>query len=374
MTRAAFISAVALILAPLVVEAFLQVGPSQHHALRPKHHRPSASSLFAVMDEAELKAGLSAYLKKREETNADVAAKEEVGKVIGGTRGNAVLEFVSGAPNKERIQEDVPDIFDYDELTKYGFSRLVTPVMEYGGRRAMYQLMDLPEPPPPKKVTKKKSAPKLIIDRTGETDKARYTGLKMSQAMDDDAMGRALQEAAEKVKRGESLRKRLVEEDYVMPYADNTNKGPRQTPLWTPEKLDEAGKKAGEAQAWARKARMGELKKDPFEILAVEGELRLYSVVAAMTVAIAFGNSSREALNMIGFSGFDPLLDVLKVPALALLAAGLGSGLANALVLAPQKKRSGFVWGLKGLMGGPLAIMQLRELEDLKTIGESEGQ
>ena len=115
MTRAAFISAVALILAPLVVEAFLQVGPSQHHALRPKHHRPSASSLFAVMDEAELKAGLSAYLKKREETNADVAAKEEVGKVIGGTRGNAVLEFVSGAPNKERIQEDVPDIFDYDE-------------------------------------------------------------------------------------------------------------------------------------------------------------------------------------------------------------------------------------------------------------------
>mmetsp|Transcript_9787 Transcript_9787/g.14604 ORF Transcript_9787/g.14604 Transcript_9787/m.14604 type:complete len:375 (-) Transcript_9787:79-1203(-) len=373
MVRATLISAAAFICAPLVADAFLQVSrPS--HALLPRHRPLSTSSLFAVMDESELKAALSEYLKKREEVDADGSAKEEVGKVIGGTRGNAVLEFVSGAPNKERIQEDVPDVFDYDELSKYGFSRLATPVMQNGGRRAMYKLMDMPEPPPPKKVTKKKSAPKLIIDRTGETDNARYTGLKMSSLMDDDAMGQALQEAAEKVKRGESLRKRLVEEDYVMPYADNTNKGPRQTPLWTPEKLDEAGRKAGEAQAWARKARMGELKKDPFEILAVEGELRVYSVVAAMTVAIAFGNSSKQALDMIGASGFDPLLEVLKLPALTLLAAGLGSGLANALIFAPEKKRSGFVWGVKGLMGGPLALRQLRELDELKTIGESEGQ
>ena len=374
MGRATFLSAVAFICVPLVADAF-QVGPSiiSQHALLPRH-RPSTSSLFAAMDESELKAGLSEYLKKRAEANADELAKEGVGKVIGGTRGNAVLEYVSGAPNKERIQEEAPDIFDYDELSKYGFSRLVTPIMNNGGRRAMYKLMDLPEPAPRKKVTKKKSAPKLIIDRTGETDKARYSGLKMTQLLDDDAMGQALQEAAEKVKRGESLRKRLVEEDYVMPYADNTNKGPRQTPIWTPEKLDEAGRKAGEAQAWARRARLGELKKDQNEILEVEGELRLYSIITAMTVAFAFGNSSKQALGMIGISGVDPLLEVLQIPALTLLVAGLGSGLANALIFAPEKKRSGFVWGVKGLMGGPLALRQLRELDELKTIGEIEGQ
>ena len=379
MTRAAsFVGVVVgFILAPPAAEAFLQVGTHAQLA-RPNQHRPSVSSLFAagdVMDESELKAELSKYLKKREEVGADSAAKEEVGKVIGGTRGNAVLEYISGAPNKQRVQEEAPDVFDYDELTKYGFSQLVTPIMNNGGRRAMYQLMDMPEPAPRKKVTKKLSAPKLVIDRTGETDKARYSGLKMSQAMDDDAMGRALQEASEKVKRGESLRKRLVEEDYVMPYADNTNKGPRQTPLWTPEKLDEAGKRAGEAQAWARKARLGELKKDPFEVLAVEGELRLYSIIVAMTVSFAFGRSSQQALSMVGISsGSEELLEFLKIPALALLAAGLGSGLINALVMAPPKKRSGFTWGVKGLMGGPLAVRQLRELDDLKTIGESEGQ
>lgn len=142
-----------------------------------------------------------------------------VGEVIGGTRGNLVLEYVSGAPNKQRIQEEVADIFDYDELIKYGYSHLVTPIMSNGGRRAMYQFMDLPEPATPERLTKKKSAPKLVIDRTGETDTARYSGLKVSQSLDDEAMGRALEEAAKKVKEGKSLRKRLVEEDYVMPYA-----------------------------------------------------------------------------------------------------------------------------------------------------------
>ena len=142
-----------------------------------------------------------------------------VGEVIGGTRGNLVLEYVSGSPNKQRVQEEVPDIFDYDELIKYGYSHLVSPIMENGGRRAMYQLMDLPEPATPERLTKKKSAPKLVIDRTGETDKARYSGLKVSQVLDDEAMGKALEEAAKKAKEGKSLRKRLVEEDYELPYA-----------------------------------------------------------------------------------------------------------------------------------------------------------
>ena len=97
------------------------------------------------------------------------------------------------------------------------YSDLVTPIMENGGRRAMYRLMGLPEPAAPR--IKKKSAPKLAIDRKGESDKARYSGLKMTQAMDDEAMGAALEEAQRKVKNGESLRKRLVEEDYVVPYA-----------------------------------------------------------------------------------------------------------------------------------------------------------
>lgn len=153
---------------------------------------------------------------------------------------------------------------------------------------------------------------------------------------------------------------------------DNTNKGPRQTPLWTPEKLDEAGKKAGEAQAWARKARMGALKSDPFEALTVEGELRLYSIFVAIIISGAYGNSTPKALDMIGLASND--LIPLKITGLALIFAGLGSAIVNGVGLAPPRRRSSFVWGVKGLFGGPLAVIQLRELDVLKTNEESEGQ
>lgn len=33
-----------------------------------------------------------------------------------------MLEFISGAPNKEFVVEDIPNVFDYDQLTKYGYS------------------------------------------------------------------------------------------------------------------------------------------------------------------------------------------------------------------------------------------------------------
>ena len=145
--------------------------------------------------------------------------QSEVGTIIGGTRGNVVLDFVSGSPNKQRIQEEAANIFDYDELIKYGYSHLTTPIMEYGGRRAMYRLMDLIEPAVSDRINKPKSAPKLVIDRTGETDRARYSGLKITQVLDDDAMGQALQETAQKIKEGKELRQKLEEEDYVMPFA-----------------------------------------------------------------------------------------------------------------------------------------------------------
>ena len=46
----------------------------------------------------------------------------EKGRVIGGTKGNKVLEYISGAPVKETTIDRTPNIFDYDELTKYGYS------------------------------------------------------------------------------------------------------------------------------------------------------------------------------------------------------------------------------------------------------------
>jgi hypothetical protein len=90
--------------------------------------------------------------------------------------------------------------------------------MNMGGRRAVYDLMDM-EPPPVVAKLKKKTAPKLEIDRTGANDPARYSGLKMGQVLDDDVMAQALQRAQERRKMGQSLRPKLQEEEFEKPFA-----------------------------------------------------------------------------------------------------------------------------------------------------------
>lgn len=89
--------------------------------------------------------------------------------------------------------------------------------MNAGGRVEMYKLMDMD--PPAIKVKEKKKVPKLKIDRTGESDPARYSGLKLGQVLDDDTMGKALEEFNRKKRQGLELRPKLEEEKFVKPFA-----------------------------------------------------------------------------------------------------------------------------------------------------------
>lgn len=287
--------------------------------------------------------------------------------MVGGTKGNVVLDFISGSPNKEFVVEEVPDVFDYEELSKYGFSYLVTPIMNAGGRQQMYALMDMPAPPPRQKL-KKKSAPPLRLDRTGETDPGRYSGLKVTQIIDDEEMGRQLAAAQAKIKEGKSLRSKIEEEDYVMPFADKRNTGPLQTPDWTPERLDEEGRRAGQAQAWAKAAKAGEFRKDPFEQMNIEGSLQLYCIFATCLASISLGRATPRALALINMD--DEIINFLQIPSLALIVAAFGSSILCAAFLAPGKNRSSLIWAVKGAAGGPLAVLQLRGLDALKTEGE----
>lgn len=330
------------------------------------------------MTQGELKEQLTEYLAKRKEANADEAAKEIKGKVVGGTRGNAVLNYVSGAPVKEKVIERAPNVFDYDELSRYGFSNLVEPIMDLeGGRRAVYELMDM-EPPPLVGPPKRKVVPKLKIDRTGEDDQARYTGLKMGQVLDDDVMGEALAKANQKAKEGKELRPTLVEEKYEQPFADKRNTGPAQTPEWTPERLDEYAKQRGKAQDWARRAKLGEYVKDPSETSELSPEVRFYAIFTAFFFAFSYGRATpkflAEVLHIGTVSSAEGLQGVLQIPALSLALASLGSAVVCAAFLAPERNRNAITWGLKGFFGGPLTILKLRQLDSLITREENESQ
>ncbi len=155
---------------------------------------------------------------------------------------------------------------------------------------------------------------------------------------------------------------------------DKRNIGPKQTPDWTPEMLDEEGKRAGRAISWAKKAREGEFLKDPYELLSIEGSLQLYSIVTTLITAFAFGKSSTTFLeNTLQFNKSDSgaLLELLQAPAFAFVLASVGSCIVCGAILAPSKNRNSFVWGVKGFAGGPLAILQLKSLDSLITRGEA---
>jgi hypothetical protein len=143
------------------------------------------------------------------------------------------------------------------------------------------------------------------------------------------------------------------------------------TPDWTPEMLDEEGRRAGRAQAWARAARAGEFKKDPYESLNIEGSLQVYSILTTLLATFAFGKSTSQCLDLLKIAD-SSIVESLHGPALALILISVGSSIVCSVVLAPGKNRSSFVWGVKGFAGGPIAILQLKGLETLKTRGETD--
>jgi len=172
---------------------------------------------------------------------------------VGGTKGNKILEYVSGAPNKATVLEEPPNPLDYDELTKYGYGHLVTRIMNAGGRLAMYDLLGLDTPVVKPKRSKVVTAPPLVIDRTGESDPAVYQGLRLGQVLDDQQQAQALQQVQQQIARGErpsASKVREQVESFEQPFADKRNTGPKQTPDWTVEQLDEWGRKQGRVEAW----------------------------------------------------------------------------------------------------------------------------
>lgn len=277
---------------------------------------------------------------------------------------------MSAAPNKERVIDDVADIFDYDELIKFGYGNLATPIMKAGGRLAMYELMGL-EQPAIKTKPKPMSAPPLVIDRSGKSDPARYSGLKLGQVLDDSVQAAALEAVEQKVKAGQDLRPKLEEELFERPFADRRNTGPRQTPDWTPEKLDDWGRQRGRAMAWARRAKEGEFVSDPYESLDLNRSQRIYSAFTLLLAALVFGKSTPTMLASASVDLPTNSFDLLQLPTIVLVISCVGfAGICASQ--ASGKNRNTIVWFVKGLLGGPLAASQLRSLGSLITVHETE--
>lgn len=153
--------------------------------------------------------------------------------------------------------------------------------------------------------------------------------------------------------------------------ADKRNTGPRQTPDWTAEDIDDITRKQGQAQSWARKSRATRMVTDENELMVLNFPMTAYCLFTSFFCAFAYGQSTPTFLHMVGISDTS-FISLLQVPGLVLILACIGSSIVSANVLAPPLNRSSLVWGLKGLCGGPIAILQLRELQALISRAEYE--
>jgi hypothetical protein len=269
------------------------------------------------------------------------------------------------------VIEDPSDIFDYSELEKFGFGYLAKPIMKAGGRLAMYKLLEMPLP-----VLKRKPKPKpveeLVIDKTGDTDRGRYSGIKMG-LLDDNAMAEALQQTQSKEKEGLPLRTQIEEEKYVAPYKMKRNVGPSMTPDWTVERVDEELSRQGSAISWARNARSEQLVNDQAESLALDALQQGYSVATALLIAFSFGKATPTFLSSFDMPIRDiqELVDILKAPALGLFVTSTVSCVLCSKQ-ASSKRRSPLLWALKGFFGGPLSLQELQQLPQLLSRAELE--
>lgn len=152
---------------------------------------------------------------------------------------------------------------------------------------------------------------------------------------------------------------------------DKRNTGPRQTPDWTPEAIDEITRKQGQAQSWARKSRASRMVTDDNELMVLNFPMTAYCLFTSFFCAFAYGQSTPTFLHMVGISDTS-FTSLLQVPGLVLILACIGSSIVSANILAPPLNRSSLVWGFKGLCGGPIAILQLRELQALVSRAEYE--
>jgi len=88
-------------------------------------------------------------------------------------------------------------------------------------------------------------------------------------------------------------------------------------------------------------------------------------------IALAFGKATPGFFELLQLDEtWEASSDIVQGLGLTLGLVSIGSSVVS-YVLAAEKNRNKFIWGVKGLFGGIAAISQLRGLEATPTIGST---
>ena len=206
------------------------------------------------------------------------------------------------------------------------------------------------------------------IDFDGIGDKNGYQGLCKMLPKDDIAQ-QLEWTRKQKSTAPENQDIKSTTSNYEIPFASRKKSATRRQPEWTPEMLDEEGRRRGQTYDWARRVREEKetsiRKTDSAETIDVNGGSRVYATVFSLLSSIAYGKATPQALEWIDVATATTITTSLHGIALMFVLTSIASSAYSSTVLAPQKNRNSFIWAVKGFVGGPLAVVHLKELDNL---------
>lgn len=240
----------------------------------------------------------------------------------------------------------------YIELQRYGYDHLIEVIIQLGGPYVVGKKMGIDFVEPKKVVLEVPEALRPVRKQNYALDTR--GSLMLGNALDD-----RLDEAANLDM--DFLKKRVKENadddgitDGMMQSNSRNSNGDFDDDIDYTNRKKKIAKKR-----WVNTEKAA----DRSERFSLDGLQRVYFLVLVAAFSVAFGHASMDMeTRHIGGDLFAQLREVSKALSIAFISSSIFSCIYT-IKEVKEKKRSGFTWGLKALLGGPLTVKQLSQLD-----------
>jgi hypothetical protein len=353
-----------------IVSGFLN-SPTSFKLLRVRYYSPhySSSGYDSECTIEDIRADVEKYISLRnaaipDQVNGTLSGDYEkfenpleMFKPTGWYKDEITLELAT------RSDKRIPKVshpLAFAELQRFGFDNLSNPIMLLGGPHEVGIKLNLGWVEPLIEKTVYSEEEKVLISTTYLFDNRGR--LKLGGAQDE-----SMESSAAQLDLGALKRAIKIKDDL----SSNVSNQDRNADLFKRDADGQINYKESKAPLKKESSYvLTESKVPKSERFSLGGAQRAYMVFTCFSTALAHGRASQELLlsdsNSFGLnlSSLSDLVTVATIISNALIIFAVVSS-SFSFKTARLKNRNPVVWALKGLLGGPLTALQLRDLDVL---------
>jgi hypothetical protein len=353
-----------------IVGGFLNL-PTTSKLLRVRYYSPhySSSGYDSECTIEDIRADVEKYISLRNAAISDQANGTlsgdyekfenplEMFKPTGWYKDEITLELAT------RSDKRIPKILHplaFAELQRFGFDNLSNPIMLLGGPHEVGIKLNLGWVEPLIEKTVYSEEEKVLISTTYLFDNR--GSLKLGGAQEESMESSAAELDLDALKKAIKIKEDL---------SSNASNQDRNADLYKRDADGQINYKESKAPLKKQSSYvLTESKVPKSERFSLDGAQRAYMVFTCFSTALAHGRASQELLlsgtNSFGLdlSSLSDVVTVASIISNALIIFAVVSS-SFSFKTARLKNRNPVVWAFKGLLGGPLTALQLRDLDVL---------